>query len=48
MATDTLRSQVAAKWRDAFTRINREQPGITGLLTFSQVRRRRYWLRELH
>ena len=39
MATDALRSQVAAKWQDAFTRLNRGEPGITGLMTFSQVRR---------
>lgn len=38
MATDALRSQVAAKWQDSFTRLNRGQPGITGLMTFSQVR----------
>jgi len=37
MATDALRSQVAAKWQDAFNRLNKGEPGISGLMTFSQV-----------
>ncbi|KAK7019730.1 hypothetical protein VNI00_017969 [Paramarasmius palmivorus] len=37
MSTDALRSQVAAKWQSAFLRINREQPGISGLLSFSKA-----------
>jgi hypothetical protein len=37
MATDALRSQVAAKWQDAFNRLNKGSPGISGLMTFSQV-----------
>ncbi|KAJ6585555.1 hypothetical protein B0H19DRAFT_424203 [Mycena capillaripes] len=37
MATAALRSQVASKWHDAFNRLNRAEPGITGLLSFSQA-----------
>lgn len=37
MATSALRSQVGTKWQEAFNRLNRGQPGISGLLTFSQV-----------
>ncbi|PFH45921.1 hypothetical protein AMATHDRAFT_70905 [Amanita thiersii Skay4041] len=37
MATEAVRSQVTAKWQYAFSRLNRDQPGITGLLTFSQA-----------
>jgi len=37
MATNALRNQVAAKWQEAFTRLNRGEPGISGLLTFSQA-----------
>ncbi|ESK86927.1 anaphase-promoting complex subunit 2 [Moniliophthora roreri MCA 2997] len=37
MSTDALRSQVAAKWQSAFIRINRDQPGISGLLSFSKA-----------
>ncbi|KAF8917802.1 hypothetical protein CPB85DRAFT_1373962 [Mucidula mucida] len=37
MATDALRSQVAAKWQDAFARLNRDEPGISGLMSFSQA-----------
>lgn len=36
--TEALRSQVAAKWGDAFARLNRAEPGIQGLMEFSQVR----------
>ncbi|KAF5377908.1 hypothetical protein D9615_006791 [Tricholomella constricta] len=37
MATDALRSQVAAKWQEAFTRLNHGEVGISGLITFSQA-----------
>ena len=37
MATDALRLQVAGKWQDCFKRLNREEPGISGLMSFSQV-----------
>lgn len=37
MATDALRAQVAHKWQDAFNLLNRDEPGISGLMTFSQV-----------
>ncbi|KAG5644323.1 hypothetical protein DXG03_008681 [Asterophora parasitica] len=37
MATDALRSQVAAKWQEAFTRLNHGEAGISGLVTFSQA-----------
>ena len=37
MATDALRAQVVAKWQDAFNRLNRGEPGISGLVTFSHV-----------
>ncbi|KAK2463769.1 hypothetical protein APHAL10511_004207 [Amanita phalloides] len=31
-----LRSQVATQWQYAFSRLNRGEPGISGLMTFSQ------------
>ncbi|KAJ7028436.1 hypothetical protein C8F04DRAFT_1119316 [Mycena alexandri] len=37
MATAALRSQVAAKWHEAFNRLNRTEPGISGLVSFSQA-----------
>ncbi|KAM6489967.1 Cullin homology [Amanita muscaria] len=37
MATDVVRAQVAAKWQYAFSRLNRGEPGISGLMTFSQA-----------
>jgi len=37
MATDAVRSQVAAKWQESFNRLNGSAPGISGLLTFSEV-----------
>ena len=37
MATDALRSQVASKWQESFNRLNRNVPGISGLLNFSEV-----------
>lgn len=33
-----LRAQVASKWQEAFTRLNRDQPGISGLMEYSEVR----------
>ena len=39
MATDALRSQVASKWQESFNRLNRNVPGISGLLNFSEVGR---------
>ncbi|KAJ6622570.1 ubiquitin-protein ligase [Mycena sp. CBHHK59/15] len=36
-ASEALRSQVAAKWRDGFARLNRSEPGISGLMAFSQA-----------
>ena len=38
MATTALRAQVAAKWQESFNRMNKGEPGISGLMTFSQVR----------
>ncbi|EIW81206.1 ubiquitin-protein ligase [Coniophora puteana RWD-64-598 SS2] len=37
MATDALRAQVAAKWQESFNRLNRSEPGITGLMSFSEA-----------
>lgn len=37
MATDALRAQIAGKWQSAFSRLNRGEPGISGLLSFSEV-----------
>ena len=37
MATDAVRSQVAAKWQESFNRLNGSAPGISGLLSFSEV-----------
>lgn len=38
MASDAVRAQVAAKWQESFARINRVEPGISGLMSFSHVR----------
>jgi hypothetical protein len=38
MATTALRAQVAAKWQEAFNRMNKGGSGISGLMMFSQVR----------
>lgn len=38
MATEALRAQVAAKWQESFNRMNKGNSGISGLMTFSQVR----------
>ena len=37
MATDALKSQVAAKWQESFHRLNTNTPGISGLMQFSEV-----------
>jgi hypothetical protein len=37
MATEALLHQVAAKWQESFNRINRKEPGISGLISFSKV-----------
>ncbi|KAI0269951.1 ubiquitin-protein ligase [Gloeopeniophorella convolvens] len=37
MASEALRNQVAAKWQDAFTRLNRGAAGISGLVEFSKA-----------
>ncbi|KAI0322405.1 ubiquitin-protein ligase [Amylostereum chailletii] len=37
VASDALRNQVAAKWQDAFQRLNRGAPGIAGLMDFSEA-----------
>lgn len=38
MTTNPVRTQVAAKWQESFVRVNRNHPGIVGLLGTSQVR----------
>ena len=38
MASNAVRAQVAAKWQESFARINRAEPGISGLMSFSHVR----------
>lgn len=37
MTTDAVRTQVAAKWQESFNRLNGSAPGISGLLSFSEV-----------
>ncbi|KAG1748586.1 hypothetical protein EDB19DRAFT_2022764 [Suillus lakei] len=37
MASAAVRAQVAAKWQESFNRLNRSQPGISGLLAFSEA-----------
>ncbi|KAI0801938.1 hypothetical protein BC629DRAFT_1284384 [Irpex lacteus] len=37
MTSEQLWSQVAEKWQTSFNRLNRNEPGITGLLTFSEA-----------
>lgn len=37
MASDALRSQVAAKWQESFSRLNRNKAGIAGLVSFSEA-----------
>ncbi|KAG1843025.1 hypothetical protein DFJ58DRAFT_717883 [Suillus subalutaceus] len=36
MASAAVRAQVAAKWQESFNRLNRNEPGISGLLAFSE------------
>lgn len=38
MASNAVRAQVAAKWQESFARLNRTEPGILGLMAFSEVR----------
>lgn len=38
MASNAVKAQVAAKWQESFARLNRSEPGISGLMTFSDVR----------
>ena len=38
MSTQALYNQISAKWNNSFNRLNRGEPGISGLLSFSQVR----------
>ncbi|KAF9474205.1 hypothetical protein BDN70DRAFT_334409 [Pholiota conissans] len=37
MATNALKSQVAAKWQESFQRLNGDAPGISGLISFSEA-----------
>ncbi|RDX42634.1 ubiquitin-protein ligase [Lentinus brumalis] len=37
MAANVLVKQVQAKWNNSFARLNRAEPGITGLLAFSEA-----------
>ncbi|KAI6044752.1 hypothetical protein EDC04DRAFT_2932165 [Pisolithus marmoratus] len=37
MASNAVRAQVAAKWQDSFARLNRSEPGISGLMAFSDA-----------
>ncbi|KAJ8593951.1 hypothetical protein M405DRAFT_809991 [Rhizopogon salebrosus TDB-379] len=37
MASNAVRAQVAAKWQESFNRLNRGEPGISGLLAFSEA-----------
>ena len=48
MTTNAVRAQVAAKWQESFVRINRGEPGITGLLSLSDVCVFVYEQRALH
>jgi hypothetical protein len=38
MTSQSGRSQILATWQEAFARLNANQPGITGLMTFTKVR----------
>jgi len=38
MTSESGRNQVLAKWQEAFTRLNGNQPGIAGLMSFTKVR----------
>jgi anaphase-promoting complex subunit 2 len=37
MASDALRHQVAAKWQESFSRLNRNEQGISGLVAYSNA-----------
>ncbi|KAJ7214100.1 hypothetical protein GGX14DRAFT_618390 [Mycena pura] len=37
MAGDALRAQVTARWQEGFTRLNRAEPGISGLIAYSEA-----------
>ncbi|OBZ71191.1 Anaphase-promoting complex subunit 2 [Grifola frondosa] len=37
MATTALTAQIVLKWQNSFARLNRGQPGISGLLSFSEA-----------
>ncbi|OSX59891.1 hypothetical protein POSPLADRAFT_1149567 [Postia placenta MAD-698-R-SB12] len=37
MASEAIQRQIATKWQGSFTRLNRDQPGILGLLSFSEA-----------
>lgn len=37
MVSNAVRAQVAAKWQESFTRLNRSEPGISGLMAFSDA-----------
>lgn len=37
MASSAVRAQVAAKWQESFARLNRTEPGISGLMAFSEA-----------
>ncbi|KIO06137.1 hypothetical protein M404DRAFT_946866 [Pisolithus tinctorius Marx 270] len=37
MVSNAVRAQVAAKWQDSFARLNRSEPGISGLMAFSDA-----------
>jgi len=37
MTSETGRNQILAKWQEAFTRLNGNQPGIAGLMNFTKV-----------
>ena len=39
VVSEYLKKQTSFKWHGSFERLNRYQPGITGLLEFSRVRR---------
>lgn len=38
MTSQSGRNQMLATWQEAFTRLNGSQPGITGLMNFTNVR----------
>jgi len=37
MTSETGRNQILAKWQEAFTRLNGNQPGIAGLMNFTKA-----------